>query len=162
MKNFALLTGFTLELSFPVAQTGAAHHVTVLSTTVPLLTNSVVVAIIMAPLCRFKDVCWLVNKPSKEFPVNSSFTHIHTVVIAHNKLVPEFNIVWLKADNTNLRHEPPHLWMPCLMTSTNMSGKASMGNSMEFELHMCFTSLRITKNMKHNTFVIGKRSPMLE
>lgn len=43
------LMWFTLEFSLAIAQTGAAHHVTVLSLSVPPLTNTVVVAIVVAP-----------------------------------------------------------------------------------------------------------------
>lgn len=54
------LTGFTLELSLPVAQAGAAHHVTVLSVAIPLLADAVVVAVVVTPLCggsREQQVC---------------------------------------------------------------------------------------------------------
>lgn len=44
------LTGFTLELSLAVAQTGAAHHVTILSMAVPLLTDTVVITAVVTPL----------------------------------------------------------------------------------------------------------------
>lgn len=46
-----LLTWFTLELSLAIAQTGAAHHVTILCLSVPPLANAVVVSTIVAPLC---------------------------------------------------------------------------------------------------------------
>lgn len=45
------LTGFALELSLPVAQAGAAHHVTVVSVAIPLLADAVVVAVVVTPLC---------------------------------------------------------------------------------------------------------------
>lgn len=44
-------TGFTLELSLSVAKAGAAHHVTVVSMTIPLLADAVVVAVVVTPLC---------------------------------------------------------------------------------------------------------------
>lgn len=45
-----VLTGFTLELSLSVAQTGAAHHVTIVSMAVPLLTDTVVITTVVTPL----------------------------------------------------------------------------------------------------------------
>ena len=44
------LTWFTLELSFAVSQTSAAHQVTVVCAAVPLLSNAMVDAVVMAPL----------------------------------------------------------------------------------------------------------------
>lgn len=46
-----LLTWFTLELSLPVAQAGAAHHGALLLLTLPFLPDTVVVTSIMTPLC---------------------------------------------------------------------------------------------------------------
>lgn len=44
------LTWFTLELSFSISQASAAHQVTIFCTAVPLFSNAIVVAIVMAPL----------------------------------------------------------------------------------------------------------------
>lgn len=41
---------FTLELSFAISQASAAHQVTILRLAVPLLSNAIVVAAVMAPL----------------------------------------------------------------------------------------------------------------
>lgn len=49
------LTRFTLELSLAIAQAGTAHHLAVFSVAVPLLTNAVVIAAIVTPLCRWAD-----------------------------------------------------------------------------------------------------------
>lgn len=46
-----VLTWFTLELSFAVTQASATHQVTIFCLAVPLLSNAVVVAAVMAPLC---------------------------------------------------------------------------------------------------------------
>lgn len=48
----SILTRFTFEFSLSIAQTGAAHHVTVLSLTIPLFSNTVVITVIITPLCR--------------------------------------------------------------------------------------------------------------
>lgn len=48
----SVLTGFTFEFSLAVSQASAAHHVAVLCTAVPLFTDAIVVAIVMAPLWR--------------------------------------------------------------------------------------------------------------
>lgn len=44
------LTWFTFELALSVTQAGAAHHVTILSLAVPLLTNAVAITTVNAPL----------------------------------------------------------------------------------------------------------------
>lgn len=44
------LTRFTLELSFAISQASTAHQVIILCAAVPLLSNAVVVATVMAPL----------------------------------------------------------------------------------------------------------------
>lgn len=44
------LMGFTFEFSLAIAQTGAAHHVTILSLAVPLLADAVVVIVVVTPL----------------------------------------------------------------------------------------------------------------
>lgn len=44
------LTWFTLELSLAVPQASAAHQVTVVGLPVPLLSDAIVVATVMAPL----------------------------------------------------------------------------------------------------------------
>ena len=41
----SVLTGFTFEFALAVAHAGAAHHVTVLSVAIPLLTDSVVITV---------------------------------------------------------------------------------------------------------------------
>lgn len=51
LPELNLLTWFALELSFPVSQAGAAHHVAILSLAVPFLSDPIVMAIIMTPLC---------------------------------------------------------------------------------------------------------------
>lgn len=48
----SVLTGFTFEFSLAVSQASAAHHVAIFCTAVPLFTNAIVVAIVMAPLWR--------------------------------------------------------------------------------------------------------------
>lgn len=48
----SVLTGFAFELALAVAHASAAHHVTVLSAAIPLLTDSVVITVVVTPLCR--------------------------------------------------------------------------------------------------------------
>lgn len=43
------LTWFTLELSFAISHASATHQVAIICLAVPLLSNAVVVAVVMAP-----------------------------------------------------------------------------------------------------------------
>lgn len=55
VPKFCLRTWFAFELSFAIAKAGAAHHMTVLSTAIPLFSNAVIIAIVMAPFCERKQ-----------------------------------------------------------------------------------------------------------